>query len=434
MLDVGFLTKSMTKPYLCLVSDEVYKGPHNTDLQIQKYSSLAFASFVIIFILLLSLLLISNSLFHNAFAESPAFDQVMIPDAPISNQKNDWVQTYGNDSTHLKSGYANILAVDYDSDGKTLDATFWLKSNSENASTYNEPLKHIRYGMLIAIVSLPQNSGYNGANYDFYIEAVNGKWSQYLYQLSSTGTHSLVYSKTNYTEPFGGPTIGPGYVKLRLDLAYMHSPSSYGLSFYTAEAFKSNEERDFTGWVGVPPAAIATLTHPKDVVIRQGEEHLIPSEIETPLSNNVTSLKFDNGTHYSSNGLSVYYEKIQPPLFKVKVSPQTPVGVYTIPFAASLSITTTSSKLPMFNDTVTAFGDPEFQVSKKYPTTGSITGNANLTISVIPPLSVNETFMAFWTTYGTPLVILVSGGVGAFSSLFIDYLKDRKEQRKAKHA
>ena len=380
------------------------------------------------------MLLISNSLFHNAFAESPAFDQVMIPDAPMSNQKNDWVQTYGNDSTHLKSGYANMLAINYDSDGKTLDATFWLASNLENASTYNEPLKHIRYGMLIAIVSLPQNSGYNGANYDFYIEAVNGKWSQYLYQLSSTGTRSLVYSKTNYTESFGDPTIGPGYVKLRLDLAYIHSPSSYGLSFYTAESFKSNEDRDFTGWVGVPPAAIATLTHPKDVVVRQGQESLIPAEVETPLSNNVTSLKFDNGTYYSSNGLSVSTEKIQPPLFKIKVSPQTPVGVYTIPFVASLLIQTTSSKFPVFNDTVTGFADPEFQISKKYPTIGSITGNANLTISVIPPLSINETFMAFWTMYGTPIVILVGGAVGAFSSLFIDYLKDRKEQKKAKHA
>src|SRR5690242_7461757 len=113
-------------------------------LRIQKYSSLAFASVVFIFMLLLSssLLSISNSLFHKTFAESPAFDQVMIPDAPISNQKNDWVQTYGNDSSHLRSGYTNILAVDYDSDGKTLDATFWLASNSENASTYNEPLKH----------------------------------------------------------------------------------------------------------------------------------------------------------------------------------------------------------------------------------------------------------------------------------------------------
>jgi Na+-transporting NADH:ubiquinone oxidoreductase subunit NqrF len=42
--------------------------------------------------------------------------------------------------------------------------------------------------------------------------------------------------------------------------------------------------------------------------------------------------------------------------------------------------------------------------------------------------------MAFWTTYGTPIVILVGGAVGAFSSLFIDYLKDRKQQKKAKHA
>ena len=104
----------------------------------------------------------------------------------MKNQKNDWVQTYGNDSSHLKSDYANIVAVDYLSDGKTLDATLWLKSNLENASTYSQPFKKIRYGMLIAIASLPPTSGYNGANYNYYIEAVNGKWSEYLYQLSSS--------------------------------------------------------------------------------------------------------------------------------------------------------------------------------------------------------------------------------------------------------
>jgi hypothetical protein len=373
----------------------------------------------------LLLLLISNSLFHKAFAASPAFDQVL-----ISNQKNHWVQTYGNDSTHLKSDYANLLAVGYNSDGKTLDATFWLASHSENASIYSQPLKHIRYGMLIAIVSLPQNSGYHGANYDFFIEAINGKWSQYLYELSSTGTRALIDSKINYTESFGGPTIGPGYVKLRLNLDSIHSPSSYGLSFYTAESFKSNEVRDFTSWVGVPPATIDVLTHPKDVVIRQGEEHLIPSEIKTPLSNNVTNIKFDNGTYYSSNGLSVSTEKIQPPLFKVKVSPQTPVGVYTIPFVASLSITTTSSNLPMFNDTVTGFADPEFQISNKYPTTGYITDNANLTVNVIPSLTVNEEFTGFWVTYGTPIVILAGGAVGASTTVLIDYMKSRREQKK----
>jgi hypothetical protein len=396
-------------------------------LQSQKFLFLAFASINIIFMLLL--LSISYSLFQKTFAESSAFDQVLIPDKEIGKQRNDWVQTYGNDSTHLKSDYANILGADYSSDGKTLEATLWLASNSKNASIYNQPLKHIRYGMLIAIVSLPQNSGYNGANYNFYIEAVNGKWSEYLYQLSSTGTHALIYSKINYTESFGSPTIGPGYVKLRLDLNSIHSPRNYGLSFYTAESFKSNEVRDFTNWVAIPPPTIAVVTHPKDIVIRQGEQRLISAEIETPFSNDVTSIAFDNGTYYSSGGFRVSIQKIQPPLFKVEVSPQSPIGVYTAPFMASLLIQTTSTKSPMFNNTVTGFVDPEFQVSKKYPTIGYITGLANLTIDVIPPLTVNETFTAFWFAYGTPIVILAGGAVGAFSTFFIDHMKSRKERK-----
>jgi hypothetical protein len=405
----------------------VYKGFHNTDLQSQKYLFLAFASIDIIFMLLL--LLISYSLFHKAFAASPAFDQVLISDKEISNQRNDWVQTYGNDSTHLRSDYTNLLAVDYHSDGKTLDATFWLASNLENASIYSQPLKKIRYGMLIAIVSLPQNSGYNGANYNFYIEEVNGKWSEYLYQLSSTGTHALIESKINYTESFGGPTIGPGYVKLRLDLNSINSPSLYGLSFYTAESFKSSEVRDFTSWVPIPPPTIDILTHPENIVIRQGEKHLIPAEIDTPFSNNVTSITFDNGTDFISNGVSVSTERIQPPVFKVEVSPQSPVGLYTVPFMASLLIQTTSSTSPMFNDTVTGFVDPEFQASKKYPTIGYITGPANLTINVIPPLTVNETFMAFWITYGTPIVILASATVIPFSTFFIHYLRRKRKHK-----
>jgi len=151
------------------------------DLKSQKYLFLTFSLVGTL------LLLIFNSLLYKAFAISPAFS-----DKEIFNQKNDWVQTYGNDSTHLRSDYANLLAVDYSSsDGKTLDTTFWLASNSENASIYNQPLKHIRYGMLVTLASLPDNSGYNGANYNFYIEAVNGKWSQYLY-FTFTNYHQQV--------------------------------------------------------------------------------------------------------------------------------------------------------------------------------------------------------------------------------------------------
>jgi len=408
----------------------VYKGLLNTDLQLQKYSFITFASVSIIFVLLS--ILNPCSPFHESFAAPPAFDQVLIYDKNISNQKNDWVQTYGNDSANLRSDHADLLAVDYFSDGKTLDITFWVKSNSENASAYDQPFKKIRYGVLIAIVSLPQNSGYNGANFNYYVEAANGKWSEYLYQLSSTGTSALIASKTNYTDLFSNPKIGPGYVKLRLNLDSINSPSNYGLSFYTAESFKSSEVRDFTSWVAVPPPVIDILTHPESIVIRQGEKKIVPTEIETPLSSNVTSIAFEYGTNFSSNGLSVSAQRIQPPLFEVEVSPQSPVGVYTVPFEASMLVQTTSSTSPMFNDTVTEIVDQEFQVSKKYPTTGDIIGKGNLTIEVLPPLTVNEEFMAFWNTYGTAIVILGSGTAGVFATFFIDYLKNLKSKRKHK--
>ena len=373
----------------------------------------------------------SYSLLQNAFAVSPAFDPDWISDKEISNQRNDWVQIYGNDSTHLRSGYANILAVNYLSDGKTLDATFWLASSLENDSTYNQPLKRIRYGMLITVASLPSTSGYNGANYNYYIEAVDGKWSEYLYQLSSTGSSALIESKINYTEPFAGnATMGPGYVKLRLDLKSINYPTEYGLLFYTAESFKSNEVRDFTGWIAIPPATIDILTQPDKIVLKKGEKDLVSAEINTPFSNNITSITFDNNsTDFNSYGLHVSTRRIQPLEFEVEVSPQTPVGVYTVPLAASVLIQTTSLTSSMVSDSVIGSVDPEYQASKKYPTTGYVTGPANLTINVIPALSLGEEISAIWTANTTTVNIVLGTVTGALLTFFINRMQSRKEQK-----
>ena len=378
------------------------------------------------------ILIISSSILNKALAASPAFDQNFITDEGISNQKNDWVQTYGNDSTQLRSDYTNLLAVDYFSDGKTLDTTFWLATNLENTSTYSQPHKRIRYGMLIAIPSLPPSSGYNGANYNFYIEAIDGKWSEYLYQLSSTGAYVLIDSKINYSQPFGGPTIGPGYVKLQLNLSSINYPSEYGILFYTAESYKSNEVRDFTSWVAIPPSTMKILTSPNDIVIRQGEQQLIPAEIFSIFSNNVTSITFNQGNNnvgsdFNSSGLHVSIQRIEPPLFNVEVPSKTPVGIYTVPFTASVLIqTTVTSTKPIFNHTVSGFVDPEFQASKKYPTIGYITNPLmNLTITVIPPLTINDKFKDFWSIYGQPISIVLGGFAGGFASLVFGRIRNR---------
>ena len=316
---------------------------------------------------------IPSTYFPTIFAVSPAFE----PQA-INDQRNDWIQTLGNDSMNLKSNYSDLLETDYLSDGKTLKATLWLGSDSENASIYNQPLKRIIYGMLIKIASYNINTGFSGADYNYYIESVNGKWSEYLYQLSSTGSQILLHSKTNYTEFFGGLTIGPGYVKLNLNLSSIDNPSEYGILFYTTDSFKTNDVSDFTDWVGVPPSAMTMVTSPKDIVIIQGEQLLVPANIISTFSNNVTDITFnkgsnDVGSEYNYSGLYASIERIQPPLFKINVSPQTPIGFYTIPFSTTLFIETTLESVDSAsNHNESGLMKPGLQTSKKYPTFGYV--------------------------------------------------------------
>lgn len=111
------------------------------------------------------------------------------------------------------------------------------------------------------------------------------------------------------------------------------------------------------------------------------------------------------------------------------VSSQTLVGVYDIPILASMLIQTTSSILPVFNDAVTGTANTEFQISKKYPTIGYITSKANLTITVLPPLTVSETFIAFWEIWGDAIAFVVAGAVGAFATFLVDYLKSKREHK-----
>jgi hypothetical protein len=136
------------------------------------------------------LFLFLNPLYKETFALSPSFEL-----QEIINENQQWIQTYGNSDKYLKSNYTDILAVNYISDGKTLNTTFWLASGFGNSSvstyTYDQPLRKISYGMFIDADSNTK-TGYNGVDYDFYIESAGGKLSTYLYQYSSTGGSRLV--------------------------------------------------------------------------------------------------------------------------------------------------------------------------------------------------------------------------------------------------
>ena len=140
-------------------------------------------------------------------AQSPSFEL-----QELINENRQWVQTYGNNDPHLKTAYTDILAVNYISDGQTLNATIWLSSGFNSSafnSTDNQQSRKLSYGMLIDADSNPK-TGYNGADYDFYEESAGGKLSGYLYLLSSTGGYRLIGSKTDFTQSNEESDCGSG--------------------------------------------------------------------------------------------------------------------------------------------------------------------------------------------------------------------------------
>jgi hypothetical protein len=413
----------------------------------RKHSALINSDIVIILLSLLSLssslsLLSVNPSYEEAIASSPAFEL-----QEITNENRHWVQTYGNSEANLKSNYTDIQAVNYISDGKNLNATIWLASGFKNSSTsipvYNDPFRKITYGMLLDTDSNTK-TGYNGADYDFYLEVAGGKLSAYLYQLSSTGGYNLLSSKTNLV--LADPNALRGSVSLHLDLGSIDYPSKYDLLFYTAESYKSNEVRQFTSWVNIPPPTLEMATSPTNIVIRQGQELLVPARIKstTGFSNDAINITlagnnnnnnsnnnyyyYDTTSGFNSSDLHVSVERNKPPLFKVAVPQQTPLGIYSVPLIVTIrepSIATLTK--PISVNTRGGTVDPEFELSKKYPTEGYLTKPVNFTVTVIAPMTINEHFKDFWGTYGQFIGLFAGGFVGLFAKSLFDRRKKKQE-------
>ena len=139
------------------------------------------------------------------------------------------------------------------------------------------------------------------------------------------------------------------------------------------------------------------------------EEQLIPARITstTGFSNdviNVTQATSNVIYYYGGSGkssdLHVVIERNQPPLVRVVVSEQTSLGIYTIPLIVTIrepSIATQTK--PISVDSRGGTVDPEFELSKKYPTVGYLTRPVNFTVTVIAPMTISDKLKNFSAVY-----------------------------------
>lgn len=159
------------------------------------------------------------------------------------------------------------------------------------------------------------------------------------------------------------------------------------------QSFKSNKVREYTDWVNIPPPKVHMTTLPSNILIKQGQEQLIPARVDSssgfPIESiiNVTINNLYAG--FNSSELHLTVQRIQPPLFKITVPQQTAVGTYTVPLIVKIREPSVATITKPISTNLRGGMVDRVELSKKYPTIGSITLPVNLTLKAIPPSTIS---------------------------------------------
>jgi hypothetical protein len=365
-----------------------------------------------------------------AFAASPPFSHIEIKDV-----FHDGLQVNVIENVSAKDNYldpldesTDIRSVDYSSDGMILNTTLWL--SKPIGSVYNLFQADILiYGILIDADS-NQATGKDGVEYQVELQWNNQTqtWIRFFTQYSSDGFTRIIELNPNYTELFREEDSN--YVLLHADLSAMNFPINYKVISYSQviydDDYLSNVSIDFDSWTYVPSPVYTASTTPPGVELRQGDEKDIGLQIK---SNIGSTPKVVNYLPVNYSGIEVifdpeelhkpYYDTSPAP-FRLIVPSDAPVGQYTIPLIANISVESTFPSR--------FFGLSDFKI----PTQGYTTAIANFSTTILEKPSIQEEFKDFWNTFGDPISLIAGGFVAGFTAIIFDRIKNRKKDKPQK--
>lgn len=329
-------------------------------------------------------------------------------------------------NNHINATYSNdenipdIRYINYFSNGKTLNATLWLKDFFKTVPSLDEDF---HYGILID-ADANMATGIEGADYqiDIVYNITTTKWEMFLRDFSTLSSSRTL--ENNLYENFF--EVENNYVLLYFNLSHISNPEKYKAIFYSY-VYKNSIGHyfaDFTNWIEIPsPNYYISTIEP--LKLRSGTQDIIAAKVksmggtEPSLMNiNVTEipLPLQLDVLYNTQNLSVK----DPLKFKITVSKNTTPGEYSIYFLSKIA--TGSTFLPRF------LSIDKYSLS--VPTEGYMLVPLNLTVQVLEELTFQESFKGFWETFGGFISLLGGGFAAGFSVLVIDRLKNRKKNNK----
>ncbi|MDQ3984684.1 MAG: hypothetical protein M3222_05990, partial [Thermoproteota archaeon] len=357
-----------------------------------------------IFLLILITTTIDKPPYHEVFAASPAFNR-----QEITDEFHDGIHINIMGQSQTKDDYiskldesTDIQKVTYSSNGTVLTATVWLASGFEEKPSANGSNVAVIYGILIDADN-NQETGKEGVDYHIEIQWRNETqtWNKGIVEYSSPVHNRTIDTKEDYT---GFYKKDERYVLLSLNLDEILSPNPYKAMFYTGAIYNNSDMKiDLSSWVDISPPVYSISTLPNPVIVRQGEQKTIGAQLKSTTGIVPDVIDFMPVENYSSIELEFNRDElnksssgIEPAPIKIEVPKNAQVGQYIIPISANIS---TGSTFPYFE--FVEFSNVNLPSnSTEILTKGHKIALANLTISVVEPLSIQEQLRDFWSVYG----------------------------------
>lgn len=358
-----------------------------------------------------------------AFALSPAF-----PSQEITDDQNDWINMTNKGPSLKGDRSADILAADYFSDGKILNATLWLYFPFKD---YPTKYSQLNYGMLID-ADFDKNTGYGGLDYLFEIGWRNNtkSWNQELWTLSPTGEQKTVDIKHNYTGFF---EKGKAYVVLPLNLTLIHYPTKYKVTFY-AEVKKENNDSsitDFTRSVAIPPLELAITTSPKSLILRPGDNKTI--ELKVNSTKGFEPIVFLSTAKNQSGDIksNIKFNKLRIPSYGVATTPVTIAAnenAVSRPYTLVIFANSTFPSEDLINEFTPRKVTVNSLVPKSQDKSQNVISQSTMGLIVEDPLTLDEKISEFWNKLGNPITFLY-GVIAGISPWIYSKLKEKGDKK-----
>lgn len=320
-----------------------------------------------------------------------------------------------------------------------LNSTMWVGDNLMSSNDINN-ISSVAYGILID-GDRDSSTGKEGVDYQLELQWINStsslnlqNWNKLLLEYSSLGQYKIIDLQQNYT---GYPSFegkNNNYVVFSLDMGKISVSPAYRMMFYNLVSYNDGTIGiDLTNWINIPDDAFTISTSPEEIILRKGETKTIGlqilsssgkisaitdlSDLENYTSLDVELINQNNNLTNSTIGGST----TEPVQIGIGAPEDAKIGIHTIPVTANISF---GSNFPS--------NFIEFQ--DKYPifidTKGYEIKNGNFTVNVIEPLTFQEELKNFWSAYGSMITLIMAGFAGGLSTLFFEYIKERKNKNK----